>query len=349
MSDIPLGGGFAPDLFERRTLDETMANRLAGRAVAEWMRWAGQWVTGRAYQRHDVVRDGQWTMVCTTTNPLGTFERAGIIPLGEPAEVYDGLSPTDSVSAAQLIVGQRYTIEENGFMQAARFYSVAGNLYRVVVVADPEGAADVQEILAVDAQTTGWVEIPLGVTVLPVGAVFDVYVSITEPPAVPVEWTGDWFYDTPNNPGAVLAGVCQHANSTQSELRFSTTDNDSGDREAELLAMVIGDVISTPQGNWWIQSPPVAGAGFVSFAVAPGQQQGADGVRTFTFQTSTVTPITTVVDVGYWSGSTAVQGLIAVDEPASDATLNDNQYGVDIFVTRAQVPTEWELMAWGNA
>ena len=72
MADVLLGG-FDAELF-RRVRYEATASSLAGRSVAEWMKWRGVWVDGVSYQRHDVVTYGPTLMISVTDDPAGTLE-----------------------------------------------------------------------------------------------------------------------------------------------------------------------------------------------------------------------------------------------------------------------------------
>lgn len=302
------------------------------------MVWYGTW-TGGEYPANAVVRDGDWLMIANKE----TSDRPAPQPIGEPFYLYQGGSPITQQTAKQITYGARYSWQTSGYLMGWRAWFVAGNHYTVWSVEDPDGAAILRQLLDVDAEQDGWVQFGLTPQLTFAGTVFEVLVLVREPDPSPSTWAADWNYDTPNNSGVPAAGVVQHANSNLAELRIHKTDNGGTDRGAALLALTNGDVIEALGTRWAVQQITDQG-NWVGIAIAPAQQTAPDGVTTFTFETTTATPITYVEDTNYWPGSPyagAVQGVL-------DGVLNNNAYGVDLLVQEGTSSPDWDLMAVSN-
>lgn len=301
-------------------------------------RWMGPWVAGD-YVAKDQVIDGGWLMIANKD----TGERPAPQQVGEPYYEYSGTSPTGQLTAKTLSVGQRYTLPTGGWVTGYRVYQITDNEYRVYVVRDPDGAAEVSEILWFTGSEDGWREFGVEPIVVVAGEVFEFYVTIAQPDPTPTTWAGDWNYTTPNNNGTPAAGDVLHANKSLGILRVDDDDDGGTDRSAELLALTAGDTISTQGVTWVIQSAPTDGGSYVEFAIAPATQAPSDGVSPFVFQTMTATPMTTVSDPGYWSGDASVGGFYSID--GAPPVVTDEQYGVDVMFQDALVSADWDFQA----
>ena len=208
---------------------------------------------------------------------------------------------------------------------------------------DPDGVNEITQLISFTGGATAWLELGLRPTVVPSGTVFEIWVIMSEPAGTPTTWVGDWEYETPPNQGVPAAGVALHSNLVPGLIRFSDLDDAAADRSAELLALTAGDTITTQGVTWTLQGAPTDGGTYVEFAVAPATQAPADVVSTFTFETVTATPITTVIDTDYWIGDAAVSGFYAIDGGTPVAT--EAQYGIDILYQRATVSEDWDVQA----
>jgi hypothetical protein len=306
------------------------------------MRWRDSWVQGREYKKHDVTRDGAWTMVALRD----TYDRPAPQPIGQPLYRYQGSSPTDSITAKELVIGHRYTWGVSGWLSGWRVWSVAGNYYRIFSVADPDGANEGAEIVSYEASTTGWYEATFAPQLILPGSVFELWAAVQEPDPTPTIWTGNWNYITPPNPGTPVSGSIIHANSLLSVLSIRKVDNDAGDRGAELLALDVGDIVVGPGDlRWSVQAIADQGL-YVDIAIAPAQQASPDGVFNFSFETVTATPITTVVDPDYYLGDADVDGRYRVDGGALNIT--QDAYGVDVKIQEAYISSDWALVAYSG-
>ena len=302
--------------------------------------YQGSYVNGECYEQGDIVMDSGWQMIANKP----TCDKPAPSPIGSPTWIYNGTSPEGQLVAKELLVGQRYYYAESGYINGYRVYTVTGNTYRVFTVSDPDGAGNITEVISFVADTTGWREFSINPVIIAAGSTFEVWVGSIEPDPTPTVWTGDWDYDTPNNPAVPPAGVCSHANSALGILRFAKTDDNGGDRAAELLALEYGDVITGPGGiRWTIQDVPSDQGSYVQFSVAPGQQGTPDGVFAFQFETTTSTPITTVIDTDYFLNNPNVDGRYSIDGGA--VVVTQDAYGVDINVQLASISDDWDVLS----
>ena len=302
------------------------------------MYWSGPWAAGD-YEANEVVTDSGWTMIA---NKL-TSERPAPQPIGDPVFGYSGTDPTSQQTASQVIFGSRYTAQQNVFLNAYRVYTIAGNAYRVFSVF----GGVISEIASFTAAQTGWISQPWNRTIVPMGSQFDLLATVSEPDPTPTVWNANYDYDTPNNPGTPASGVIEQANTQQAFLRVHKTDNDGGDRSAQLLALTVGDIIQGPNIRWSIQSVSDSGT-YVTFGVSPATQDSPDGVFNFGFETVTATPITYLRDVNYYIANPAVQGLEGIDVPYDQITPDDNAYGIDLETQAASISGDWEIVAYSN-
>ena len=141
--------------------------------------------------------------------------------------------------------------------------------------------------------------------------------------------------------------MVSHANQNPASLRVSTLDDVAGDRTAELAALSPGDTIGDGSSLWTISQSVDNGTWF-DFTVSPAQQSPTDGVRTFTFGTTTPTAITIGSDADYWLGNANVRGIHGVDGGYSDAVEDDNAYSIDLEVQDAYVSPDWDVVAYSS-
>ena len=110
--------------------------------------------TGGTYEKNDVVRDGEWTMVANKD----TTERPAPQAVGDSYYNFiDGSEINTSATAKQIIYGTRTITTTRGFLNGYRLKVVAGQSYDVFTVEDPLNAPIVNEINSFTAGTTGWV------------------------------------------------------------------------------------------------------------------------------------------------------------------------------------------------
>ena len=315
-------------------------------AFVPYMHWQGQWVA-KTYNPGMVVADKGWTMVANKA----TSDSAAPYGFGDNKYVADGAIYSDLTDTVKnVIYGTRIkqTLEPK-FIRGYKIDVVDTFNYKVYTVVNPLSANPViTQRSSLTATATETIELSLPATPVPAGASFDVVVVITEPDPTPTEWTGVWDYDTPNNPGIPAAGTVSHANNLLGELRVSTTDNAAGDRYTELSLLSAGDTVSDGTSFWTITNI-VDNTTWFAFTVSPSTQSNSDGVRTFTFGTTTPTAITIGQSADFYVGVDNVKGIFAVNGGWVDVVENDNAYAIDILYQDAYVSNDWDVVAYTDA
>ena len=313
---------------------------------AERVRWQTPYdPSAHTYEKNDMVLDGPWTMIANQQ----TDERAAPQPIGPIFEVYGGPVVTDNPTVTQIIHGQTYSFSSGAYLTGYRLYTVTGNIYSVFVAT---GAGDFVQILTLTAGTTGWVSFPLAAVPIFSGSEFSLLSVVQEPDPTPTTFVGNWNYQAPNNEILPAAGQIVHATRNIAQLWISKTDNNSGDRGAELLGLEGGDIIDGAGVRWAIQASVDEGF-YVAYQVSPAIQGSPLGVQEFTFETTTATPITHQHNTDYWLANQPTQGLIVkglfTDSGGFDDLVEDDTaYGVDIDVQEASVSTHWNVVAFSG-
>ena len=313
-------------------------------AFVNYMHWQGRYVA-KTYKSGMVVSDGPWTMVANKE----TNDSAGPYPIGDESYLAAGATYAPLADTVKNVVfGTRIKqVQSPVFIRGYKIDVIDTFSYRVFFVQDPLNSPIVVELDSFTATATETLEVNLGR--LPVGAgdSFDIVAVINEPDPTPTEWTGDWDYDTP--PVAVIppAGVILQANDNPASLRVSILDNTATDRSAELSPLSNGDTISDGASVWTITNSVDNGTWF-DFTVSPNQQSPTDGLRTFTFGTTTPTAITIGSDADYWVGNANIRGIHTVDGGYSDIVEDDNAYSIDLQVQDAYVSPDWEVVSYSS-
>lgn len=299
------------------------------------LRWRGNWVDGNSYAKNDVVLD--WPYLAAANK--ATTDRPAPIDVGNPFFIYNGAAPTASLTAKTLLVGNTYTIPVALKVPTVRVYTVTGNFYSVYLKDVATG--QITTLRSFEATITDWVEIAGPGNVLAAGTQFEVALYVTEPDPSPTTFSGNWNYTTPNNATPPTTGQITQADRLLSSFRVHKTDNDGGDRSADLATMTVGDTIEGGGIRWSISAITDNGT-WVDFEVAP-QQQITDGIQSFTFETVTATPITVVADTDFYLGNADVRPFYSID--SGPRVLTDDAYNVDIEVQEIDLSDDWDLMA----
>lgn len=283
-----------------------------------------------------------------TISNKNTNEQPNVSPIGDDRYLYEGLDPTSQYSAKQLIFGTRYSAQSSVYLTGYRVYTVAGNNYVIYSVEDPNGLKAINQIVSFSANTSGWQEFGLSPSIIRENTDFDIVVVASEPDPTPTTFTGDWDYGTPNNPSPPSSGSVIHSNNSRDVISINYVDNAGSDRSAELQSLTIGDVVEVEGVRWALQATDDQGS-YIDFSVAPATQLSSDSVKSFTFETTTATPITILEDVNYNQSAGNISGLFTQDDSYDNITVNDNAYGVDIKVQEAYIPKDWDFLAFtGN-
>jgi len=299
---------------------------------------------GVTYFPQDMVyQDGYLSIANTETTdyPVPQVE-------GEPVYVYQGAAPTAPVTVKQIIFGNRYLLQgASAQIATIRIYTVTGNTYVVYSVSQPNVDPILKQLLAFTADSTGWREFNIDTVIIGDGAEFDLLCQVQEPDPTPTTFTGNWNYQTPQNPIVPTAGQIQHSRGQPDLFDISKTDNDAVDRSADLAGLAVGDIIDYGNGGvrWAIQSIVDNGT-YYRYSVSPALVETA-GVNLFTFETVTPTPVTRMEDVDWWLNNPptagTAQGLYIEDGSYVDIVPNNSAYGVDIILQRVVQSPDWDL------
>ena len=301
--------------------------------------WKGGWAAGTYDAGHQVLDNG-WLMTANKT----TIDRAAPQVVGAPFFIYEGTPTTQSATAKQIIVGGRYSPQVRAqLLVACRIFLTFEHDYIVYIVRDPTGTPVLTEVAAFTAEQGGWQTINLPGGFVQVGEIVDVLAIVKEPDPVPVQFTGDWVYSSPQNPAAPAAGEVIHSRSSTSVISWSKTDADLVDRSVDLATLEVGDTISDGAITWAIQSISDQGT-YYNYGVAPAIN-GVEGRNTYTFETVTASLLSYELDTDYWLGNPEAQGLYGADIPYEDIVPDNNQYSVDIEVQDYSTSPDWDVQS----
>lgn len=305
-------------------------------------RHVGAYVAGSEYRRGDEVSDGNNLSEALID---GATEQPFVEPIGERHFVYDGTIGSVSPTAKQAIFGQRYLLNEDAFAVGFRIQTAIGASYKIYSVRDPLGSPQYTLHLDFIGLVDGWAAFNMDPAPIASGSVLDLVCVVTEPDPAPVDWTGDWDYITPAEEAVPVAGQAIHANGLTNSLRVHYTDDAAADRTLELQGMAIGDQILVDGMSWSIQGASDEGT-YIDFLIYPGTQGADDGVLSFVFRSVAAAIIVVGEDVDYWLAGdpgidAVVQGLYGADTAYGDIVADDSQYGMDIEIQAAYIPTEW--------
>ncbi|RLD53384.1 MAG: hypothetical protein DRI97_13605, partial [Bacteroidetes bacterium] len=319
-----------------------LAQNAAGKFAPEYrLNWTGPWTTGNApYEIHDVVTDNGWLAAAN----VQTSDRAAPLATGEPLYVYDGTLVNEQATGKQMAFGNRYTIQQTGYIVGYRIWTVAGNHYRIFTVKDPLGVSETTEVQSFTAATGGWLEFGLGSVIVLAGSIFDMVAVMSEPSPTPTTFEYDWDYQTPQNAGIVGSGEIEHPRGESATMVIHEEDDTGTSRKTDLDNLTVGDTITGSGVTWSIQQISYAAPRY-TVTVAPATVGNNEGVSTFVFETVTATPLTFGREADAWLGNASVSGLFIVDGEYKNIVPDDDAYGTDIKVQAATISPDWDILA----
>ena len=150
---------------------------LGGRA-AKSLTARGEWMEAKTpYPPNSLVKQNGWhgVSLVTTSDQLEPQRK------GSQTDVYLGTIGTDSITAKQVIFGNRYTLPEAIFLDGYRIYTITGNFYQLYVIIDPNGAREINPVISFEATTTGWTSTTIVSRVIAAGVEFDLVAIVQEP------------------------------------------------------------------------------------------------------------------------------------------------------------------------
>lgn len=316
--------------------------------------WRGVWSLeipegqDTAYERNDQVRDGAWLMIANKD----TDDRAAPQTQGDPFFVSTLTGTlnfiTETIAEPYYITGNRFTFSEGGFVGGLRWYApeTSGNFtYEVWLTYFAEGlAAGTTQVLASTIPTsTGWQDI-VETSLIVAGAVVDVIMvvrSVDQPNTFSSQW--DVINSNTNDPAPGEAIFRNDA----IEIRVHHVDDNGVNQQSDLEAVEVGGTLSFAGVLWAITAISDQSTS-VRYTIAPNQGRPTAGVQTLEFKWGTADPVPFVEDSDFYIATDSIEGFSVTTYPPTDAQLNDNGYGVDIFLQEATVSDDWELVSYSG-
>ncbi len=306
--------------------------------MSKSVQWVGGW-TQKSYLANDMASDSGWLGIANKD----TEQRLAPQKTGNPFFVFSGALIEGSQSAKQIIFGTRYLFSSSGYLTRYRIKTKIGHQYSVFLINDPNGSAAVSELLSFTGAINGWEELGIEDKIITPGVEFDLMVRTSVEDLTPTTFNGQWDYSTPKDPSAPANGEIIHADNQSTELLINKTDDNATDRGAELLALNNGDKIDISDVSWTVQSVTDSG-GYVTISVTPATQSSSQGIKDFTFSTTTATAIGYDKETAYYSGNANVRGMYIADGVYGDIVPSDDAYGVDIEVQNATISDDWDIV-----
>ena len=332
---------FARALWEREAVEKLHEHEQGH------VRWQGQWVQGD-YTPHDIVRDGDWTMVCI--NP--TSDKPAPEALGNPVWATDaiggltfsGLTSDDAVS----VTGTRYYTSDHGIL--ARGYrwwppENSGNFtYELWTLNSAQGQLSKLFGPLIPTTSGAWIEVPW-TALIPQGVTLDLALvcrSLTQPNT----FTSNWQTKNENsNPGS---GEAIFRNN-QTEVRVSNTDKNDTNQEANLQAIEIGATMDCGGLSWVVTNITTngsGGGGRHNFFISPAQGRPNENDQNITWSWGSTDPIPYVEDSNFYAGTSDIQGFS--DDVYPPAALTENAHGVDLMIDEIVASEDWDLVAYSG-
>ena len=327
--------------------------------------WRGAWIA-TSYNKDDLVRDGDWTMIANTD----TTDRAAPTPDGDPEFLLPSIPvwvQDGNLSTVELV--HTYTFAESGWLPQIRIWPAAVTVnyeYRLRVsdITDPLNPTDYVLQLNEESLVAGaWNSFSTQNFIIVAGTILEFELYVVDS-ASSSTFTGGWTYDsqsggnsTPSVPA--LAGFT--TNGQYNILRMDKTDLDTTDRTSELLSVTPGSTIDLVETG--------DASNNVSLLVLTNPLDLGSYVQYFTSLTNTgsggtptVGETTTVnFEVPVPSNTDYVELASTWDQPQPDfitsvtsklsydgvdqGAANTTAYGIDLLFQRANVSTDWDLVA----
>lgn len=315
--------------------------------VEDRVRWLNVW-TGGTYQKNDMVRDGDWTMIANKE----TTDIPSPQPVGEAVSEFnnDDDAPfitQSEVSVQQIIVGQRYTTSDDikGWLREVRFYSPVADdnvTYDIFAISNPTGSTpNTSNLGQFTFNRKGWFTIAAGDSLISPNNEFDIVAIIRNRGGQgSTIFNSIWQYKKSN--GNPSDGEIFHQNNNR-EMRISYLDKDDNDFTTQLQTLEAGDEIAAGNIIWTI-TEIISQAGRLVVDVTPRSRINENDYNvTFTKYTPATIPYPEIED--QYSGGT-VNGFLIINEAyPDDVVLDDNSYGIDVLFQPAEVSPDWDFVS----
>jgi len=310
------------------------------------------------YQKNEVVRDGDYTMIANKT----TSDRAAPQKMGLPANLLPDAptwaTPSNSVHT---YTGLKITPPADRFFQIASFRVWAPSTdpdytYTVWGIDNSVTPALWEKLYTAvgDKLDLGWNSIPYNGDLFSEGSIFQGILE-TENSSANTTISGGWTHSSTGN--ADPDSQAWNTSNNNTTLRIDKTDLDSTDRTTELLSINAGTNVtfvdaaeSLRSVEYEVTEDPVDSGSHISYSVtvASTGPNGAPLVGAVCQMTALVpipgtTSYVTLTD-GFLSFP-SVQGAISLTGAFVDVTYDNTAYGFDVELQDYTVSEDWDVVA----
>jgi len=325
--------------------------------IATKLSWFGQWVDG-TYDTNDVVRDGAWTMVATTT----TTDRAAPQAIGDA----DTQPSVDTVWAENnshtgvVQMRHKYVTTTPGWLQSLRIRAPFWDkdvFTKITFVNNTTGAVNIinNPILTDD----DWTTIRIDNVPYASGADFEIwyeYYNSDELAAINGGWTSNVGTGIPTSQQFNIDNLA-----TPTVIEVSHTDLDSDNRSTELDGVIVGSIININETGDTKRNVEVEVSAIDTTSVTSTKytvtliQNGNDDIRDDRTCTIAIDiPITQAsifnYNTDYWLSNPPDWATVSSElyfDGVIQADTND-AYGIEVIFQEASVSTDWEMLAYSS-
>ena len=335
---------------EFEAIQRTFLDLLGGTDIGA-MVWRGPWSDGQ-YFKNNVVTDEYWLAIANKD----TTEKPAPQPTGDPVNVIDVPGTpsfaTNTVSAAQLIVGTRYTNTSAVYVRQIRYQipaTMAGFTAAYYIVRDPLGDNPttvniVSEFTIAPSDTGSWKVVSLGLEIIPANLTFDV-IGVFKPAIGSTSFTYEWDYKQKN--GDPDSGEIWHQ-AGGGEMRVNEADSGDTDRSTDLDNIGPGsEILMVSSGQEWSVNGASKTGDVYYFDVEPATRAG-ENTSNFTFTYYAPLSMDYLIAANHYTTLSNVSGFQSTTGYDGNPTLNQNAYGVDINIQDVLVSDDWDFMAYSG-
>ena len=297
--------------------------------------------TGGTYNKNEVVRDGEWTMVANKD----TSDQPAPQPVGDSYYLYaEGNEVSTSVTAKQVVYGTRLTTTTRGFLNGYKLKVVSGQSYSVFTVTDPLTLPVETEINSFTAGTTGWVYFNVTPLLLTDGVDFDLCVRVSVEDPAPTVVATVYDYSTPKAPTVPSVGAMTHSTDSPNVIKINNQDTNAVDRSGLLAGLTVGDTITGGGGDWVIQYK-VNQTTYWDIHVAPASVGSPALGATINFNAVVAANVFYDSESEHWLSNPNTLGFFTQDGGYNAIVSNQNAYPIDLKIQDASISEDWDVLA----
>jgi len=325
--------------------------------IATKLSWFGQWVDG-TYDTNDVVRDGAWTMVATTT----TTDRAAPQAIGDA----DTQPSVDTVWAENnshtgvVQMRHKYVTTTPGWLHSLRIRAPFWDkdvFTKITFVNNTTGAVNIinNPILTDD----DWSIIRIDNVPYASGADFEIwyeYYNSDELAAINGSWTSNVGTGIPTSQQFNIDNLA-----TPTVIEVSYTDLGSDNRSTELDGVIVGSIININETGDTKRNVEVEVSAIDTTSVSSTKytvtliQNGKEDVRddktcTIGIDIPITQPSVFNYNTDYWLSNPLDWATVSSElylDGVIQADTNDG-YGIEVIFQEASVSPDWELLAYSS-